>query len=58
MKAQVLDAAYHSSFDDFTKTIDGRIQSAHTTHKKRLDSLISENVQFFDTEVQQLFTAA
>jgi transposase len=52
VKAEVLNAAYHSTFDVFMETIDDCIQSTHTTHKKRLDSLISGKVQFFDTAVK------
>jgi len=58
VKAEVLNAAYLSSFDDFTETIDACLQSSHTIHKKQLDSLISEKVQFFDTLIEQKFTAA
>jgi len=49
VKAEVLNAAYHSSFDEFMDTIDTCVQSTHTKHKKRLDSLISGKVKFFDT---------
>lgn len=58
VKAEVLNAAYHSSFDNFAKTIDDCVQSTHTTHKKRLDSLISEKVHFFDTTVKQTLVTA
>ena len=57
VKSDALNAAYHSSFSDFVSAIDDCIQSAHTLHKKRLDSLISEKVQFFDA-VHQLITIA
>lgn len=49
VKAEVLNAAYHSSFDEFKKIIDVCVQNTHTIHKNRLDVLISEKVQFFDT---------
>ena len=52
VKAEVLNAAYHSSFLDFMEVIDTCIQSTHTIHKKRIDSLISDKVQFFDSEVE------
>jgi len=52
VKAEVLNAAYHSSFDGFIEAIDSCVQNTHTTHKKRLDSLIAENVQFFDTALK------
>jgi transposase len=58
VKSEVLNAAYHSSFDDFMKTIDTCVQSTHTLHKKRLDSLISEKVQFFDTETEKKLMVA
>ena len=64
VKAEVLNAAYHAAFDVFMETIDECIQSTHTIHKERLDSLISEKVQFFDTatkldaEVEQIRMAA
>jgi len=48
VKAEVLNAAYHSSFEDFSKAIDSCVQGTHTIYKDRLDSLISEKVQFFD----------
>jgi len=53
VKAEVLNAAYHSSFDGFMEIIDACVQSTHTIHKKRLDTLLSENVQFFDNVVEQ-----
>ena len=49
VKAEVLNAAYHSTFERFMETIDACVGSTHTIHKKRLDSLIAEKVQFFDT---------
>jgi len=52
VKAEVLNAAYHSTFDVFIEAIDTCVQSTHTIHKKRLDSLISEKVQFFDTALK------
>jgi transposase len=53
VKAEVLNAAYHSSFDGFMETIDTCVGSTHTIHKNQMDSLISEKVQFFDTVVEQ-----
>jgi len=58
VKAEVLNASYHASFDDFKEIIDGCIQNTHTLHKKRLDTLISEKVQFFDTVSSQTLMAA
>jgi len=58
VKAEVLNATYHSSFDDFIEIIIDCVRSTHTIHKKRLDSLISEKIQFFDTPVEQKFMAA
>jgi transposase len=51
VKAEVLNAAYHSTFSAFMGIIDACVGNTHTVHKKRLDSLISEKVQFFGTEV-------
>ena len=48
VKADAQNAAYHYSFDGFMKSIDLCVKSTNTIYKKRLDSLISENVQFFD----------
>jgi transposase len=53
VKTEVLNAAYHSSFDGFMEIIDVCIQSTHTIHKKRLESLISGKVQFFDNMAGQ-----
>jgi len=53
VKAEVLNAAYHSTFDDFANAIDACVQSTHTIYKKQLDSLIAENVQFFDELVEE-----
>jgi transposase len=50
VKAEVLNAAYHSTFTDFTGVIDTCISNTHNSHKRRLDTLISEKVQFFDNE--------
>jgi len=52
VKAEVLNAAYHSTFDIFIKAIDSCVQDTHTTHRKRLDALISEKVHFFDTALK------
>ena len=58
VKAEVLNAAYYSTFDDFTKAIDACVQSTHTTCKKQLDSLIAEKVQFFDELIRHTPLAA
>jgi len=58
VKAEVLNAAYHSTFDGFIEAIDNCVQSTHTIHKKRIDSLISEKVQFFGNTVKQMLIAA
>jgi hydrogenase maturation factor len=34
----------------FIEIIDTCVGNTHTVHKKRLDTLISEKVQFFNTE--------
>jgi transposase len=61
-KAEVLNAAYHSSFPSFMDAIDTCVHSTHTIHKKRIDLLISDKVQFFNSDVelipQQKFFAA
>lgn len=48
VKAEVLNAAYHSTFEGFTGIIDTCIGKTHTVYKKQLDTLISEKVQFFN----------
>jgi len=58
VKAEVLNAAYHSTFDDFTKAIDACVQSTHTIHKKQLDSLIAGGVQFFGDLIEKTAIAA
>jgi transposase len=49
VKAEVLNAAYHSTFAGFIEIIDTCIGNTHIVHKKRLDTLIFEKVQFFNT---------
>ena len=58
VKAEVLNAAYHSSFSGFMEAIDVCVQNTHTIHKKRLDSLVSEKVQFFENIVELKSVAA
>ncbi len=48
VKAEVLNAAYHSTFAMFVDIIDTCVGNTHTVHKMRLDTLISEKVQFFN----------
>ncbi len=50
VKAEVFNAVYRSTFSDFMEIIDACVGNTHTIHKKRLDSLISEKVQFFGAE--------
>ncbi len=51
VKAEVLNAAYHSSFAGFAEIIDTCVGNTHTVYKKRLDTLISGRVQFFNAGV-------
>jgi transposase len=47
VKAKVLNAAYHGTFEDFKRTIDDCISGSNRKHKKETASLISENFQLF-----------
>jgi transposase len=47
VKAKVLNAAYHGTFEDFKKTIDDCVSGSNGKHKKETTSLISENFQLF-----------
>jgi transposase len=48
VKANVLNAAYIESFDDYRKTISDFIFDVNGEHFSMLNSLITENFQFFD----------
>ena len=48
VKSEVLNAAYHGTFDDFKRAIDDCVNNAHIKFKPQMDTLISENVHIFD----------
>jgi hypothetical protein len=47
VKAKVLNAAYHGTFEDFKRTIDDCVSGSDGKHKEETASLISENFQLF-----------
>jgi transposase len=47
VKAKVLNAAYHGTFEEFKRTIDDCVSGSNGKHKKETASLISENFQLF-----------
>jgi hypothetical protein len=47
VKAKVLNAAYHGTFEDFKRAIDDCISGSNRKHKKETATLISENFQLF-----------
>jgi transposase len=47
VKAEVLNAAYHGTFEDFKRAIDGCITETEGKHKKKVSTLITENFQPF-----------
>jgi transposase len=48
VKSEVLNAAYYGSFDDFKNAINNCIDELDKTHIKRINSLITENIQEFN----------
>lgn len=48
VKSEVLNAAYYGSFDDFKNAINNCIDDLDKAHIKRINSLITENVQEFN----------
>jgi transposase len=48
VKSEVLNAAYHGTFDDFKNSIDNCVSHTDKQYKKQMDILISEKVQLFD----------
>lgn len=48
VKSEVLNAAYHGTFDDFKDAIDNCVSRTDKDLKVQTDILISEKVQFFD----------
>jgi transposase len=47
VKAKVLNAAYHGTFEEFKRTIDDCVSGSDGKHKKETASLIFENFQLF-----------
>jgi transposase len=48
VKSEVLNAAYHGTFDEFKNAIDNCVFQTDKEYKKQMDVLISVNVQLFD----------
>ena len=48
VKAEVLNAAYHGTFDEFKTAIDNCVFNTDKEFRKQMDILISEKVQLFD----------
>jgi len=48
VKSEVLNAAYHGTFDDFRNAIDYCVSQTDKALKDQMDVLISEKVQLFD----------
>jgi len=48
VKAEVLNAAYHGSFQDFKKAIDDCVGMTDKDFKSQMDTLITDKVYFFD----------
>ena len=48
VKSEVLNAAYHGTFEDFKNAIDSCINKTDKEFKSQMDILISERVQLFD----------
>jgi transposase len=48
VKKQCLRAAYHATCEDFTGAIDQCLATLGTTHKAKMDSLLTHNFQTFD----------
>jgi transposase len=57
VKSEVLNAAYHGTFDDFKNAIDHCIYNTDKDFKSQMDSLISEKVQLFDVVNDTVLTA-
>jgi transposase len=47
VKSKVLNAAYHGTFEEFKRTIDGCVSGLEGKYKEETASLISENFQLF-----------
>jgi transposase len=48
VKSEVLNAAYHGTFDDFKNAIDNCVAQTDKDLKSQMDFLISDKVQLFD----------
>jgi transposase len=48
VKGEVLDAAYHETFEEFQRVIDETIASTDNVNKNRMETLIGRKVQLFD----------
>jgi len=48
VKAEVLNAAYHGTFQDFKKAIDDCVGMTDKDFKSKMDTLITDKVYFFD----------
>ena len=48
VKSEVLNAAYHGTFEDFKNAIDNCIDQTDNEFKSQMDILISDKVQLFD----------
>jgi transposase len=47
VKGEVLNAAYHRTFEEFKSVIDSFITETGGKHKKKVSTLISDNFQLF-----------
>jgi transposase len=47
VKAKLLNATYHGTFEDFKRAIDGCVSGSDGKHKRETIFLISENFQLF-----------
>jgi transposase len=47
LKGEVLNAAYHGTFEEFKSVIDSFITETGGKHKKKVSTLISDNFQLF-----------
>jgi transposase len=47
VKGEVLNAAYHGTFEEFKSVIDSSITETGGKHKKKVSTLISDNFQLF-----------
>lgn len=50
VKQECLAARYRASYEEFTAAIDQCLNSLHTSHKVKMDTLLTLNFQTFDNE--------